>query len=95
MIPAGGAIMATKTIRYTATLPLDHVNELRELAKEKKIPSVNYAINVALDMYIKEQKAADYKAQMESASQDKAFLSRTMNCANDFSAIDGEVDGKW
>ena len=87
--------MATKTIRYTATLPLDCVNELRELAKEKKIPSVNYAINVALDMYLKEQKAADYKAQMENAGKDKAFLERTLNCANDFNAIDGEVDGKW
>ena len=87
--------MATKTIRYTTTLPLDYVNTLRGLAKEKKIPSVNYAINVALDMYIKEQKAAEYKAQMEDASQDKAFLSRTLNCASDFSAVDGEVDGKW
>jgi len=87
--------MATKTIRYTATLPLDHVNELRGLAKEKKIPSVNYAINAALDMYIKEQKATDYKKQMENASRDKAFLSRTLNCANDFIATDGEVDGKW
>ena len=87
--------MATKTIRYTATLPIDHVNELRGLAKEKKIPSVNYAITVALDMYIREQKAAEYRVQMENASQDKAFLSRTLNCADDFSAIDGEVDGKW
>jgi len=95
MILAGGVIMATKTIRYTATLPLDHVNELRGLAKEKKIPSVNYAINVALDMYIKEQRAAEYKTQMENAGQDKAFLSRTLNCANDFYAIDSEVDGKW
>jgi len=88
-------IMATKTIRYTATLPLDRVNELRGLAKEKKIPSVNYAINEALDMYIKEQKTAEYRAQMENASQDKAFLSRTLNCASDFNAIDGEVGGKW
>ena len=87
--------MATKTTRYTATLPLDHVNELRVLAKEKKIPSVNYAINVALDMYIKEQKIAEYKAQMENASKDKEFLSRTLNCVSDFIAIDGEVDGKW
>ena len=87
--------MSTKTIRYTATLPLDHVNELRELAKEKKIPSVNYAINAALDMYIREQKAAEYEAQMKKAGQDKAFLSRTMNCADDFNAIDSEVDGKW
>ena len=87
--------MTTKTIRYTATLPLDRVNELRGLAKEKKIPSVNYAINEALNMYINEQKAAEYKAQMENAGQDKAFLSRTLNCASDFDAIDSEVDGKW
>jgi len=95
MLLAGGEIMATKTIRYTATLPIDHVNELRGLAKEKKIPSVNYAIKEALEMYIKEQKTAEYKTQMENASQDKAFLSRTLNCASDFNAIDGEVEGKW
>jgi len=87
--------MAAKTIRYTATLPLDQVNELRGLAKEKKIPSVNYAINVALDMSIREQKAAEYETQMKNAGQDEAFLSRTLNCADDFSAIDSEVDGKW
>ena len=87
--------MAAKTIRYTATLRLDHVNELRELAQEKKIPSVNYAISIAIDSYIRERKAAEYEAQMKDAGQDKAFMSRTMNCADDFSAIDGEVDGKW
>jgi len=87
--------MATKTIRYTATLPLDRVNELRGLAQEKKIPSVNYAINEAINMYIQEQKAIEYKTQMENAGKDKAFLSRTLNCAGDFNAIDGEVDGEW
>jgi len=95
MLLAGGEIMATKTIRYTATLPLEYVNELRGLASEKKIPSVNYAINEALDMYINERKAAEYKSQMIEAVQDKAFLSRTLNCASDFGAIDSEVDGKW
>ena len=87
--------MASKTVRYTATLPLEHVNELKELAKDKKIPSVNYAINAALDMYIREQKAAEYEAQMKSAGQDEAFLARTMKCADDFGMIDSEVDGKW
>ena len=87
--------MATKTIRYTATLPLDRINLLKDLANEKKIPSINYAINEALDMYIKEQKTAVYNTQMENAGHDKAFLSRTLNCANDFNAIDAEVDGKW
>jgi len=91
----GGMIMSIKTIRYTATIPLDHVNKLRGLAKKKIIPSVNYAINIAIDMYIKEQKAAEYRLQMEKAGQDKTFLSRTINCADDFSVIDAEVDVKW
>ena len=87
--------MATKTVRYTATLPLEYVNALKGFAKEKGIPSVDYAINMALDMYIRELKAADCTAQMKNAGKDEAFLSRTLNCVNDFSALDGEVDGKW
>ena len=95
MLLVGGVIMAAKTIRYTATLPLDRVNELRGLAKKKKIPSVSYAINAALDMFIKEHKAAEYKAQMKNAGQDEAFLARTQKCADDFEYVDNEVDGIW
>lgn len=35
---------------------------------------------------------ASYNTQMENAGKDKEFLSRTLNCANDFSVIDGETD---
>ena len=87
--------MTLKTVRYSATLPLTHVNELKELAREKKIPSVNFAINEALDEYLKDRKAAQYETLMKEAGQDKAFLSRTTNCAEDFSAVDDEVSGKW
>ena len=87
--------MASKTVRYSATLPLAYVNELKELAREKKIPSVNFAINEALDVYLKDKKAAQYETLMKEAGQDKVFLTRTMNCAEDYSAVDGEVFGKW
>jgi hypothetical protein len=68
---------------------------LKKLALEKKIPSVNHAINKAIEKYIKEQNAIEYNAQMELASQDAAFLSRTSNCAHDFNIVDSEVDGIW
>jgi len=87
--------MASKTIRYTATLPLTYVDELKEMAKTKKIPSVNYAINRALDEYLKSQKTERYAALMKEAGQDKAFLARTMSCGEDFNAVDSEVSGTW
>jgi len=87
--------MTSKTIRYTATLPLTYVDELKKLAKAKKIPSVNFAINKALDEYLKSQKATQYAALMKEAGQDKDFLARTLSCSEDFSAVDSEVSGTW
>jgi len=87
--------MTVKTIRYTATLPWAYVDELKELVKAKKIPSINFAINKALDEYLKSQKAAQYAALMKEAGQDKAFLARTVSCSEDFREVDNEVSGTW
>ena len=84
-----------ETVRYTATLPLTHVDELKELAKTKEIPSVNFAINEALDEYLKNRKAVQYEALMREAGRDAAFLARTIRCAEDFSAVDNEGYGIW
>jgi DNA polymerase/3'-5' exonuclease PolX len=90
-----GVTMIPKTVRYTATLPYYYVNELKEMAREKKIPSVNFAINKALDEYLKDRKSAQYETSLKEAGKDKAFLTRTMSCAGDFSAVDDEVSGSW
>ncbi|MDR2713266.1 MAG: hypothetical protein LBB91_09180 [Clostridiales bacterium] len=87
--------MTARTVRYTATLPHKYIDELKKLAKEKIIPSVNFAINEALDEYLKSRKMAQYEALMKEAGQDNAFLSRTLSCAKDFKAIDSEVPGTW
>jgi DNA polymerase/3'-5' exonuclease PolX len=87
--------MATKTVRYTATLPSVHINELKEMAKIKKIPSVNFAINEALNEYLKRNKKAQYEALMKEAGHDEAYLERTLKCAEDFTAVDGEVANEW
>ena len=87
--------MKTDMVRYTTTLPIIYIEELKEMTKEKKIPSVNYAIKEALDEYIKSRKAAQYAQMMRDAGRDEAFLERTFKCARDFIAIDIEVSGSW
>jgi len=85
----------TETTRYTATLPVAALNELRMLASENLIPSVNYGIRQAVDEYLKQIKKAQYAAQMKKAAADKAFIERTNRCAEDFSFSDSEVQGEW
>ena len=87
--------MQSETIRYTASLPLVYVDELREMARKKKIPSVNFAIKEALGEYLKNQKAAHYEALMREAGRDELFLARTLGCSEDFSMVDSEVSGAW
>jgi len=36
-----------------------------------------------------------YKALMTEAANDKTFLSRTLQCADDFVAVDSKVSGSW
>ncbi len=85
----------TKTVRYTATLPEESLEELKSLAKEKKIPSVNSAIKEAVEDYLKEVKRSEYETLMSEAGKDKDFLERTINCTEDFKTIDSEVAGEW
>lgn len=77
-----------KTTRYTATLPVYVLDELRSLAKSNAIPSVNYAIRQALDDYLAQMRKQQYDQMMKQAAQDPAFVSRTMKCAQDFTFAD-------
>ena len=87
--------MKSATVRYTASLSAAFVDELREMAKKKKIPSINHAINKAVEEYLKSQKASQYEALMRKAGSDEAFLSRTLSCSEDFTIVDSEVPGTW
>lgn len=86
---------AMETTRYTATLPVSYLEELKNLANTRQIPSVNFAIRQAVDDYLTQVKKRRYDAEMAEAAKDEAFLKRTMKCADDFSFADGEVQGEW
>lgn len=75
----------TKTVRFTATLPSVYIDELKQLTKDRQIPSVNFAIRQAVDEYLKQSKKREYDELMKAAANDKAFMERTAKCAEDFS----------
>ena len=45
----------SKTVRITATLPSIYLDELKQMAEEQQIPSVNFAIRQALEAYLKQK----------------------------------------
>ena len=87
--------MQTRTIRYTATVPEPLMEELKALARQKHVPSVNYAILEAVSTYLAEKRVEMYQSAMKEASRDKAFLARTAQCAEDFKYVDSEGLDEW
>lgn len=70
----------TQTARYTATLPIYALDELKALASSGQIPSVNFAIRQAVDEYLKQAKKKRYEELMKEAAEDKEFIKKTMSC---------------
>ena len=71
--------MHNATIKYTAVLPSEHVNELKALAAQKIIPSVNYGIKRAVEEFLDQSKREIYEKSMMEAVKDAAFLKRTLD----------------
>lgn len=76
-----------RTVRYTASLLAEYIDELKLFAEEHAIPSVNFGIKAALDNYLKRMKQTKYEAQMHEAASDKDFITRICMCDDDFNKI--------
>ena len=81
--------------RITATLPETSIDELKKLVRCNQVPSVNFAIRQAVNDYLAQVRKKRYYAMMKEAANDKAFMSRTIQCNEDFSFSDSEVQGEW
>ena len=82
------------TVKYTAILPQDCVDELRTMADKKIIPSVNQGIRAAVEGFVTAYRRQEYMRAMRDAAGDKAFIDRTMDTQQAFAAADAE-DGEW
>ena len=83
------------SIKYTAVLPNEYIMELKKLAAQKAIPSVNYGIKSAVEKYLEQSRKEIYEKNMKEAAQDEEFLRRTLNTQKDFKFVDCEDIGEW
>ena len=83
----------SKSVKYTATLSGSSIEELKQLAQKKVVPSVNFAIREAISAYIVQTKKVLYEKEMKEASLDEDYLRRTYETQEDFICADKEVTG--
>ena len=84
-----------ETTRYTTTLPVSFIDELKALVQANQIPSVNFAIRQAVDDYLVQARKKQYEEMMKEAAKDEAFMNRTSKCSEDFTFVDSEVQSEW
>jgi len=87
--------MLSQTVKYTAILPRECVQELRNMAEEKVIPSVNQGIRAAVEDFVKAHKEQEYRRGMREAAGDEAFVKRMTDTMKAFEFADAELDEKW
>ncbi len=83
------------TVRYTTVLTTKQVNELKKMAQEAQIPSVNAGIRMAIEDFIKAQKKLIYEQKMQEASEDKDYMDRIAEAEADFALVDNEEMSSW
>ena len=86
---------AKANVRYTTVLPAKYVEELKQLAAQKVITSVNNGIREAVELFLSEARRELYAQKMAEAAKDQRFLERTLDTQSAYSHIDSEVGGQW
>jgi hypothetical protein len=83
------------SVKYTAVLPRAYVIELKALAGKKIIPSVNQGIRLAVENFVAFHQQQEYELALQAAAADQAFIKRTLDTQEDFSAVDAEGENPW
>ena len=85
----------TNSVKYTAVLPQECLNELRSMAEQNVIPSVNQGIRAAVENYVNAHRLREYQRGIREAAADKAFIRRTMDTQTAFEFVDAEGEAEW
>jgi len=83
------------SIKYTTVLPRACIDEMKNLADKKIIPSVSQGIRLAIENFISVQKQQEYANNLKDAMNDNSFIKRTMDTQDDFAVVDEEGVGSW
>jgi len=83
------------SIKYTTVLPKICIDEMKDLADKKIVPSVSHGIRLAIENFIVAQRQQEYVNSLKDATNDNAFIKRTMDAQNDFEVVDEEGVRLW
>ena len=84
-----------ESIKYTTVLPKICIDDMKSLVDKKIVPSVSQGVRLAIESFIKIQKQQEYANSLKEATNDHAFIKRTMDAQNDFMVVDGEGAESW
>jgi hypothetical protein len=79
-------------VKYTVVLPESNIIELKELAGQKRINSVNAGVREAVEEYIVKMKMETYKNRLMDAVKDTEFLKRNNDVMKSFTYADKETE---
>ena len=80
------------SVKYTVVLPESSINELKELAGNNKITSVNAGVREAIEEYIIKKKAENYRNNLKEAIKDPDFIKRNEEVMKSFRYSDKETE---
>ncbi len=89
--------LALKEQRINIYMDINYINQLKELVKEKKIPSMSKFCQEAVQEKLQSLEKQRKDQLMLEAANDSEFLARCEEIQNDFAAIDfeGQVNEEW
>ena len=67
------------SVKYTTVLPKVCIDEMKNLADKKIVPSVSQGVRLAIEDFIAAQKQQEYANSLKDAMNDNAFIKRTMD----------------
>lgn len=83
------------SIKYTTVLPKVCIDEMKILADKKIVSSVSHGVRLAIENFITAQRQQEYADSLKNASNDNAFIKRTMDTQNNFAVVDKEGVEVW
>jgi Arc/MetJ-type ribon-helix-helix transcriptional regulator len=80
------------SVKYTVVLPESSIRELKELVDDNKITSVNAGVREAIEEYLINLKAKDYRDRLKEAIKDPDFIKRNEDTMKSFRYSDKETE---
>jgi hypothetical protein len=81
-------------IKYTVVLPESDIQQLKLLASQKKISSINAGVREAVEIYLVRHQQEAYREQLREGMRDPEFIKRNEEVMNEFEEMEAAAERK-